>query len=678
MSISVPGLGSNLDVNGIVSQLMAVEQQPLALMAKQESSYQAKLSAYGTLKGALSAFQTAMEGLADGTKFQAATASAADASVLTATASGASGKAMPGSYSVEVQQLAQQQKIRSSGFSSTSSAVGSGTLTIQYGAYDSGSNTFTLNSTKPAQTVTIDPSNNTLSGVRDAINAAGIGVSATIINDGTSNRLVVTAKDTGASNSIKITANDDDGANLDAAGLSQLAFNPAAAAGSGKNMAEVQMAQDAKLQIDGIAISKSSNTITDVIEGMTLNLLKTNVGSPTTLTVARDTAGVKASVDAFVKAFNNVNQTLGNLSAYNAATKTGGILQGDSTTLSIQNRIRATLSTAVGCASGSYGSSAADSFSSLSQIGIAFQKDGSLALDSTKLQTALDNNFDNIASLFAVRGQTNDSRITYADATDKTAAGNYAITITQLAAQGRLTGGQPAGLTITAGINDQMDVSVDGVVASVTLSAGTYASADMLAAEVQSKLNGAATLKEAGNIVSVSQSAGVLSITSARYGSASSVGATGGNGMNNLLGATSTATAGVDVAGTINGVAATGTGQTLAAAIGDASEGLRLTINGGALGTRGTVSLSRGYADQLNRLMGDLLTSDGLIAGRTDGLNSSIKDIDHRQEDFNQRLTATEARYRAQFTALDTMLSSLNQTSQFFQQQLNALQKSNS
>lgn len=669
MGISAPGVGSNLDVNGIVSQLMAVERQPLALLAKRESDYQAKLSAYGTLKSALASFQTVMEGMADGSKFQALTADPADTSVLTATAN-ASAKAVPGSYSIEVEQLAQQQKIRSEGFASTASMVGSGTLTIQYGSYDSGANSFTLNGAKPAQTVTIDPSNNTLAGVRDAINTANIGVSATIINDGSSNRLVLTSKDTGAASSIKITVADDDGANLDAAGLSRLAFDPVAAAGAGKNLTEVQAAQDAKLEIDGIIISKGSNTITDAIEGVTLNLLKSNLNTPTTLAIARDGTGVKAAVEAFVKSYNSINQTLADLGSYNAAAKRGGILQGDSAALSIQTHIRATLSAAVG--------GTGSGIDSLSQIGVAFQKDGSLALDSSKLQKALDNGFDGIAGLFAVRGTPTDSLISYSGATGKTAAGNYAVAVTQLATRGSLIGSQAAGLSIVTGVNDQLDINVNGAAVSITLAAGTYASADALAAEVQSKLNGAAGLMDAGGSAVVSQAAGVLSITSARYGAASSVTIAGGNAATGLLGTSPASTAGTDVAGTINGVAATGAGQTLAAASGGASEGLRITINGGALGARGTVSFTRGYADQLNTLVEDLLTSDGIIASRTDGINASIKDIDRRQDDFNRRLEGIEARYRAQFTALDTMLSSLNQTSQFFEQQLASLQKNNS
>lgn len=664
MGITAPGMGSNLDVNSIVSQLMAVERQPLALLDRREADYQAKLSAYGTLKGALAAFQTAMQGLADPARFQAATASVADTSILTAMAN-STGKAVPGSYSIEVQQLAQQQKIRSEGFASTNSTVGSGTLTIQYGNYDSGLNTFTLNNAKPAQTLTIDPANNTLSGVRDAINAANIGVSATIINDGSSNRLVLTSKDTGAASSIRIIASDDDGIDLDNAGLSQLAFDPTA----GKNLTQVQAAQDAKFQIDGIAISKNSNTITDAIEGVTLNLLKNNAGTPTILDVARNTTGVKASVEAFVKSFNAVNQTLADLSTYNTVAKKGGVLQGDSAALSIQRWLRATVSAATGSTGG---------FTSLSQIGVAFQKDGSLALDATRLQTAMDAGFDQIASLFAANGKSTDSLIAYSGATGKTSAGNYAVTIAQLATTGSLTGSQAAGLTITVGVNDRIDIMVDGVAASITLAAGIYASTDALAAEMQSKLNGAASLAAAGSSVVVSQSGGVLAISSARYGSASSVTATGGNGAGNLLGASPITTAGVDVAGTINGVAALGTGQTLTAMAGTASEGLSLIIKGGLLGARGMVDFSRGSADRLNKLAADLLTTDGILASRVDGLTESIKTIDRRQEAFLKRLDAIEARYRAQFTALDTMLSSLNQTSQFLTQQLATLPKNNS
>lgn len=268
--------------------------------------------------------------------------------------------------------------------------------------------------------------------------------------------------------------------------------------------------------------------------------------------------------------------------------------------------------------------------------------------------------------------------ISYQGSTSKTAAGNYAVTVTQLATRGSLTGSQAAGLTITAGVNDQLSVVVDGVAADVTLSAGTYATADALAAELQSKLNGATNLAAAGVSAQVSASAGVLGITSARYGAGSNVSIIGGNATASLMGGSPVAVVGVDVAGTINGATATGSGQVLTGATGGAAEGLRVVVAGGALGARGNVNFSHGYADQLNTLASGLLASDGVISNRVDGINASIKDIDRRKDDLSGRLTQIEARYRAQFTALDTMLSSLNQTSQFLQQQLASLPKINS
>jgi flagellar hook-associated protein 2 len=286
--------------------------------------------------------------------------------------------------------------------------------------------------------------------------------------------------------------------------------------------------------------------------------------------------------------------------------------------------------------------------------------------------------FDQIGALFAMRGSSSDSLISYDGATSRTAAGDYAITVNQIAKQGSLVGSQAAGLVISTGVNDQLSVVVDGVAADITLSAGTYASAEALAAEVQTKVNGAANLAAANVSVRVLASAGILNIASVHYGSASSVNINGGNGAAGLMGASPSATVGVDVSGTINGLPASGAGQVLTAASGGAAEGLRVAIKGGAPGARGNVNFSRGYADQLSKLAADLLASDGVISSRMDGMNASIKDIDRRQENLTQRLGEIEARYRTQFTTLDKMLSSLNQTSQFLQQQLAALPKNNS
>jgi flagellar hook-associated protein 2 len=663
MAISSPGVGSNLDVNSIVTQLMAIERQPLTSLARKEAGYQAQLSAYGTLKGALSSFQSSVRALSDVSKFQSVKATPADATVLGASASSI---AVPGTYSVEVTKLAQSQKLVATGQASATAVIGTGTLsfdfgTISGGTFDAPTGKYTgaayASNGAGIKTVTIDASNNSLAGIRDAINNAKIGVSATIVNDGGASpyRLALTSTSIGKTNSVKISVAGD------AALSNLLAHDPAAT----QTLSEKATAQNAELKVDGVAVSKTSNSISDVIQGVTLNLLKTNVGAPTVVTAARDTASVTSAVNAFVKAYNDINKNLSDASAYNATTKQAAILQGDSAVRSIQSQLRNTLTTALSGIGGSY--------TTLSQIGIAFQKDGTLAVDSTKLQSAIDNNFNDIASLFAATGKASDRLVNYTGATASTKPGAYALTVSQLATQGNVLGSGAAGLTID-GTNDSLSVTVDGVTATVTLVAGTYTAA-ALATEVQSKINGASVFSSAGISLAVTQTGGILTLTSNRYGSASNV-SVAGSGAINLLGAAPTGTPGVDAAGTINGVAATGSGQYLTGASGYDAEGLKVLVSGGLLGNRGTVNYSQGYAYKLDKQVDSLLSSTGPISSRTDGINRTIKDIGNRREVLNQRMVDIEKRYRAQFTALDTLISSMTKTSNFLTQQLASLPNS--
>ncbi|MCG7755067.1 MAG: flagellar filament capping protein FliD, partial [Nitrosomonas sp.] len=316
---------------------MKAESQPLTALDAKEAKQQTRLTAFGTLKGALSSFQSNLVALSDPAKFTAVTANFSDTTLASASASSS---AVTGSHSVEIQTLAQAQKLKSANFTNTSAAVGSGTLTIQFGTYNSGA--FTLNPDKAAQSIVISPSNSSLSGIRDAINQANAGVTASIVNDGTGNRLVVASQDTGLSNALKITATDTDGNNTDNAGLSQLVYD--ASTGGTTNLTQTMVASNATLIIDGISISKASNNITDAIEGVTLNLLKANPGTTSTLNLSRDTAGIQNVVSSFVKSFNDLNKTIVDLSKYDAATKQASILTGDSTVRSIQTRIRSAIS----------------------------------------------------------------------------------------------------------------------------------------------------------------------------------------------------------------------------------------------------------------------------------------------------------------------------------------------
>lgn len=652
MGISVSGLGSSIDVNSIVTQLMSVEKQPLTALSKKEGSYQSKLSAYGNVKGALSNLQTSLATLNKASNFQVLKATPSDTSVLTATAS--SNTTAAGTYSVSVSQLAQAQSLVATGQSSVSTAIGTGassTLTFDFGTTGVGSFTSNGNGVK---SITIDSSNNSLQGIRDAINNAKIGVTASIVNDGsgTPYRLTLTSDTAGASNSMKISVSGDATLN------SLLGYDPAGT----KNLTQTQAAQNANLTINGVAVSKNTNTVTDAIPGITLNLLKTTT-TAMSVTVAQDSSAVQSSIESFIKSYNDLNTTLRNVTAYNESTKTGAALLGDSTIRSIQNQMRSILNTPL--------SNTGGSLTMLSQIGISFQKDGSLSLDATQLSKAITSTPQDIARLFAATGSASDSLVSYSSATSATTVGSYALNVTQLATKGGLAGSAAANLAITAGVNDSLTLNVDGTAVSVTLSAGNY-TASTLSAELQSKINGALTSASSTSAVTVTQSGGTLTVSSNRYGAVSNVSVTGGNGQTDIFGASPTSTAGVDAAGTIDGIAANGFGQNLTGASGNA-QGLSVNVLGGATGNRGTVNYSQGFAYSLNKTIESLLSDTGTITARTDGINKSIKDIGSQRDALSVRLTAIEKRYRAQFSSLDAMLSSMNQTSAYLTQQLSKL-----
>ncbi len=659
-SLATPGVGSGLDITSIVSKLMTVESQPLTALAAKEASYQAKISAYGSLKSGLAALQSALTGLIDVRSMKSVKASIADSTLASVSAQST---AVPGSYSMKVSLLAQAHKVSSSGFASTTSTVGTGSLTFTFGTYAAG--TFTANGEAAAKSVTIGAGQNTLAGIRDAVNAAGIGVTATIVNDGSvsGNRLVFTSVASGAANSLKVTVADDDTTNGDALGLSQLAYDPAGTAGNGRNMAETVAAQNAQLVIDGISVTKSSNVITDAIQGVSINLTKADPAVTTTLTVTSDTSGIAKSVQEFVKAYNDLATSIVTATKYDATNKKAAILTGDSAPRIIQSQLRAIVT-------GSLAGSGL-SLTTLSQVGVSFKVDGTLSLDTAKLNAAITADPSGVGRLFAAVGSASDSLASVSVTGTKTTPGSYALNVSRLATQATAVGSTAASLQVVAGVNDTMTVTIDGTEATVTLAAGTYATAAALAAEVQSKINGSAALASAGARALVTETGGVLTLASAQYGS-SSVVALSGNAVAGLFG-TATISAGVDIEGTIGGYAATGSGQTLSGTTGSAIEGIKVVVNGGATGARGDVVYTQGFGSKLSQALSNLLGSDGVVSTSTATANRQIKDITDRREVLQLRLQKVQANYLRQFQALDQMISSMNATSSYLTQQLDAL-----
>jgi len=552
MGLSSAGVGSGLDVNTLVTSLMTTENKPLVALNAQVGAYTTKISSLGNFKNNLTSYQATAKELTDSKNFQTINASASDNSSVSGSLTSGT---VPGNFSIEVNQLAQNQKLVSTGVSDANAIVGTGTISfnfgsIQGGSFSNGSYTgasFTSNASG-SKTVTIGSSNNSLTGISAAINAANIGITATLLNDGSSapNRLVLTNSQTGQTQSMSIAVEGD-------AGLSTL-LNYDPSNNSGQALSETAKAQDAQIKVDGISITKSSNTITDAITGVTLSLQKVNTGNPTSLSLTRNTSTLTTNLTNFVNGYNTLIGTITSLTAYDKTTKTGAALYGESSLRSIKNQIRSTLTAVLPNATG---------FTNMNQLGISFQKDGTLALDSTKLQSAITGSYDKIANLFTATGTTTDSQLSYTSATAATQTGSYAINIKNLATQGTFSGIASAGLTITAGSNDSLQVNLDGVSSTVTISAGTYANAADLAAEIQAKINANASFKNAGSSVLVSSTSdGKINLTSNAFGLMSSI-MLAGNAATPILGGTGIAKNGVDMTATINGVTVSSNGQYL-------------------------------------------------------------------------------------------------------------------
>lgn len=524
---------------------------------------------------------------------------------------------------------------------------------------------FTQDGGQVSGSIVIDATNNSLTGIRDAINKASIGVTASIVSDGSANpyHLVLTSTKTGANSTMKISLAGNNGGTADSALSALMSYDPAGT----QTMSQTTAAQSTVLNVNGIPITSATNNVTGAIDGVTMTVGA--IGS-TSLVVSKDSSTVKSSVTAFVKAYNDLNSTIKKLTSYDADTKTGGALQGNATVLSIQTQIRRQLTASVTGLTGD--------LSTLSQVGISFQKDGSLALDSTKLQTAITNNFSEIGGLFAAVGNASDSLVTFSSAGSKTVPGTYALNVTALASQGTLKSSAALASSTTIASDTTWSVTLNQTTpttaaqtATVSIPAGTY-SQSQLATLIQTSINSSSGFSGTANGANASVDAdGFLTVSSNRYGSTSNIaiGSLTGTSPDDLFGG-ATPAVGVDVAGTLGGVAFTGSGQTLTGMAGSPTDGLKFTITGGALGERGTVSFSQGYAYQLNNLAASFVGTDGVIAGSVSSLAASIEDVQKSRETFNDKLTAIEARYRAQFTALDVSISSMNTTSTFLTQQL--------
>jgi flagellar hook-associated protein 2 len=530
---SVSGLSSGIDWRSMIEQIRTAEHKPIDLISKQKGVYENKLKAWQDLNTRLLGLKTAAEKINTPQGFNLLTGSSLSSSatkpddLLTANI-GEAGQI--GSYAVEVLQTARVEKWSSRSFTSQSEALGTGYA-----------GTFQVN----GRTVNVT-ADDTLADVRTKINNLNSGdqatkVTASIVSySATDNRLILTSQTEGAA-----------GITLQAEGSPDLV----AAFG----FAEIQSGRDASLMVDGVSVTRSSNTISDLLPGITLNLKKAEVGTTVTLDVNRDLEGLTGLIKGFVDQYNQVMDFIRTQSTYNQTDKqTGGVLFGDGTLRSVKRELtQAIINPVWGATSG---------FSILGQAGIKLNNQGNLSVDETPLKSYLETNFVAIKKLFTAEGTSSSSSLDYISHGIKTNAGTYAVSISQAPATG------------------------------------------------------------------------------------------------------------VDVAGTINGEAAIGSGDTLTGAPGTSAEGLVVSYSGTGTGNAGSVTLTIGVAEAFSRILHHLTDNiDGYVADKQTGIQTRIDNLDKKIDVMEDRLDKRMEILTNQYVAMETSMSKMQSLSSWLSSQISQL-----
>lgn len=382
-SISSLGVGSGLKLGDILDSLTAAQKAQLTPISNQQSSYTSKLSAYGTMKSALESFQTANTALSKADLFTATTTT----SSTTAFSATTTGSALAGKYTIEVTQLAKAQTLTSGvqKDNKTAIATSDSKITIQQGG------------DKKPVTIDISAANSSLTGIRDAINKSDAGVSASIINVGNGEyRLSISSKETGEDNAMTISVSGDP------ALQSFMGYN-GTKGDSSNGMEESVTALNALLKVNNVDIENSSNTISDALEDITLNLSDVTTGNQT-LTITTDNTKATKAINDWVTAYNSLQETFSSLTKYTAVdagadaqSSSNGALLGDTTLRTIQTQLKSLLSSSVG----------GSTIKTLSQVGITTDPDsGKLEVDDDKLSAAMKTSASGIKDLLIGDGKT--------------------------------------------------------------------------------------------------------------------------------------------------------------------------------------------------------------------------------------------------------------------------------
>lgn len=392
-TISSPGVGSNLDVKNIISQLVALEKRPLDSLKLQAATVNTKISAFGQVKSLVSTLQDAAGKLTSVTGWNGVTTTSSDSKYVSASAVGGT---LPTSFNVEVQSLAKAQATASAALLPVGGALGAGTLRLELGKWSVSPASFTPQSGQPVD-ITISASDK-LSDIASKINGANAGVTASILTDASGERLLLSGRGTGEQAGYRVSVNEGAGwdsdtqsfaDNSDGVGLSRLAT-------AQMDATATTLAADARAKVNGISVTSATNTFASTISGVTFKAEQvTEAGKPIAITVAKDESAVRSNIEAFVKAYNGINQLLQEATKYDPKTKSAGLLQGDSTAIALQNSLRSAVQSVT---------TGGGTLQRLADIGITQQLGGDLVVDSAKLGKALTSSPDDVKNLFRNTG----------------------------------------------------------------------------------------------------------------------------------------------------------------------------------------------------------------------------------------------------------------------------------
>jgi flagellar hook-associated protein 2 len=665
--VSALGGGAGFDSQKLVTDLVNVQKEPLQLrIDNQKKDYDAQISAYGVLKSSMSELQGILSPLANPDTFNARAVNVPTTDVLSVNS--LKSTAQPGTYKIEVEQVAAAQSLafNVAAPSSTAALGKTGELTFKVGQWAYAgtpevATTFTVNADKPSFKVQVDEADS-LTDIAKKINDAESNVKASVLLvDGVS-QLMITSE-SGEKNALEITTAD--------ASLSDFEFK---AGGGNTAVLETQTGQDAKVKLNGLDVSRDSNEIDDVIPGFSFTLNKADLGNPITFSITEDRATAETAIKDFVDGYNlffkAANELVGVKTDEETNATTVGNLAKDGTAKSLLSLIRQTVGSSVP------GLDKNENLSALTNVGIRTKRDGTLEIIEKDFRAAFDNNFEKVATLFSQSTTTSSNafEVNLGSYGGDAKAGKYDVHISQAPTKGYLEGGAitfPIDASSPVNPDDYgFKVLVNGTTTGDLKLEGTYANATELAADLQSIINGDTEVAKSKSFVDVTVETNgdgdeVIRLTSRDYGSASGVRfeTAGTEFADKVKIADSTATTvGKDVAGTINGVAGFGSGDLLLAPIDTDSYGLNLKIKEGTASGDYSFNFSRGFAGELANLSERFLGKDGIIDTKEKSIQKDIKGLETDQTKLDRRMTAYQERLSAQFIAMERVVASLNST----------------